>query len=118
MEMPKGDKSSYSGRQKRMAEHIEEGHEQRGVPEEEAERRAWATVNKETHGGQLSGSGRGKPEDQSPAHKGGKRGGAARANRSAAAKSASAKKTAATRRRNTTPKRVRQASRYLPQAPG
>ena len=57
--MPRGDKSSYTDKQKRKAEHIEEGYENRGVPEKEAERRAWATVNKETGGGKKSGSGRG-----------------------------------------------------------
>ena len=57
--MPRGDKSSYTDKQKRMAEHIEEGYERRGVSEDEAERRAWATVNAETHGGKKSGSGRG-----------------------------------------------------------
>src|SRR5215471_7658530 len=62
--MPRGDKSSYTGKQKRQAEHIEEGYERRGVPEKEAERRAWATVNKETHGGKKSGSGRGTEEDR------------------------------------------------------
>jgi plasmid stabilization system protein ParE len=61
--MPRGDKSSYTDRQKRQAEHIEEGYEARGVSAREAARRAWATVNKETHGGQKSGSGRGKAED-------------------------------------------------------
>ena len=49
--MPRGDKSKYTDKQKRQAEHIEEGYEQRGVPQEEAERRAWATVNKMTGGG-------------------------------------------------------------------
>jgi plasmid stabilization system protein ParE len=58
--MPRGDKSSYTGKQKRMAEHIEEGYEDRGVSKGEAERRAWATVNKEAGGGKKSGSGRGK----------------------------------------------------------
>jgi hypothetical protein len=58
--MPRGDKSAYTDKQKRQAEHIEEGYEHRGVPEGEAERRAWATVNKETGGGKKSGSGRGK----------------------------------------------------------
>jgi plasmid stabilization system protein ParE len=53
--MPQGDKSKYTDKQKRMAEHIEEGYEHRGVPKDEAERRAWATVNKETGGGQKSG---------------------------------------------------------------
>jgi hypothetical protein len=55
--MPRGDKSSYSDKQKRQAEHIEKGYEHRGVGGE-AERRAWATVNKETGGGKKSGSGR------------------------------------------------------------
>lgn len=58
--MPQGDKSSYTTKQKRKAEHIEEGYEKRGVPENEAERRAWATVNKQDGGGKKSGSGRGK----------------------------------------------------------
>jgi hypothetical protein len=44
--MPRGDKSSYTGKQKRKAEHIEEGYEKRGVGRREAARRAWATVNK------------------------------------------------------------------------
>jgi plasmid stabilization system protein ParE len=52
--MPRGDKSSYTGKQKRQAEHIEEGYEHRGVGRKEAERRAWATVNKETGGGKAS----------------------------------------------------------------
>ena len=97
--MPKGDKSSYTDKQKRQAEHIEEGYEKRGVGEKEAERRAWATVNKETGGGKKSGSGRGKAEDHAPSRKGGHLGGAASAKRSAAARSASAKKAAATRKR-------------------
>src|SRR3954469_17542230 len=99
--MPRGDKSSYTGKQKRMAEHIEKGYEKRGVSEDEAERRAWATVNKETHGGKKSGSGRGKPEDHSPARKGGRLGGEAAARTPAAERSASAKKAAATRKRKT-----------------
>ena len=97
--MPRGDKSSYTGKQKRQAEHIEEGYERRGVSEREAERRAWATVNKETGGGKKSGSGRGKKEDHSPSRKGGKLGGKASANRPAAARSRSAKKAARTRKR-------------------
>jgi hypothetical protein len=98
--MPRGDKSSYSDKQKRMAEHIEEGYEKRGVSDNEAERRAWATVNKETHGGKRSGSRRGKPEDHSPSRKGGHLGGKAAASRPARARSKSAKKAAATRKRN------------------
>ena len=56
--MPKGDKSKYTDKQKRQAEHIEEGYEKNGVSEDEAERRAWATVNKESGGGKKGGSGK------------------------------------------------------------
>ncbi|MBS0995550.1 hypothetical protein JK207_13470 [Gluconobacter cerinus] len=56
--MPRGDKSAYTDKQKRQAEHIEENYEKHGVPKEEAESRAWATVNKESGGGKKSGSGR------------------------------------------------------------
>src|ERR671934_372106 len=97
--MPRGDKSSYTDKQKRKAEHIEEGYEKRGVSEKEAERRAWATVNKESGGGKKSGSGRGHKESHVSSHKGGKKGGAASARRSAAERSASAKKAAQTRKR-------------------
>ncbi|HEY6259461.1 MAG TPA: plasmid stabilization protein [Xanthobacteraceae bacterium] len=97
--MPRGDKSSYTDKQKRQAEHIEEGYEARGISRREAARRAWATVNQETHGGKKSGSGRGKAEDHSPSRKGGRLGGRASASRSATARSRSAKKAAATRKR-------------------
>jgi plasmid stabilization system protein ParE len=70
--MPRGDKSSYSGKQKRKAEHIEEGYRKRGTSKKEAERRAWATVNKEDKGGKKSGSGRGKKSSKSSARKGGR----------------------------------------------
>ncbi len=72
--MPRGDKSAYTDKQKRQAAHIEEGYEESGVPEEEAERRAWATVNAMTGGGKKSGSGRGKPVNKAPARKGGRKG--------------------------------------------
>lgn len=97
--MPRGDKSAYTDKQKRQAEHIEKGYEKRGVSEPEAERRAWATVNKMTGGGKSSGSGRGKAENHEPARKGGRLGGKAAAARPAAARSASARKAAATRKR-------------------
>ena len=71
--MPRGDKSSYTDKQKRKAEHIEEGYEDRGVSKKEAERRAWATVNKESGGGKKSGSGRGKKESHASSKKGGKK---------------------------------------------
>lgn len=97
--MPRGDKSKYSSKQKRQAEHIEKGYEKRGVGEGEAERRAWATVNKMTGGGKRAGgSGRGKKANKAPARKGGHAGGKAAAQRSAAARSASARKAAATRK--------------------
>ena len=86
--MPRGDKSKYTDKQERMAEHIEEGYEKKGVSEKEAGRRAWATVNKQTGGGNKpGGSGRGKPDTS--------RGSMTRAERSRAAK-----KGAATRRKN------------------
>jgi plasmid stabilization system protein ParE len=97
--MARGDKSAYSDKQKRKAEHIEEGYEHRGVSENEAERRAWATVNKESGGGKKSGSGRGKAESHASSRKGGKLGGNAAAKRPAAKRSASARKAAATRKR-------------------
>jgi hypothetical protein len=97
--MPRGDKSSYSNKQKRQAEHIEKGYEKRGVSDGEAARRAWATVNATSHGGKKSGNGRGKPTNSAPAKKGGAKGGAASAGRSAAARSASARKAARTRKR-------------------
>jgi hypothetical protein len=97
--MPRGDKSSYTDKQKRKAEHIEEGYEERGVPKREAERRAWATVNKETGGGNKSGFGRGVKDTNVSAKRGGRIGGKAAASRPAAARSRSAKKAAATRKR-------------------
>lgn len=97
--MPRGDKSKYTGKQQRKAEHIEEGYERRGVPEKEAERRAWATVNAMDRGGKKpGGSGRGKRTNKAPAKRGGKRGGAAAAARPKSARSASARKAAATRK--------------------
>ena len=78
--MPRGDKSTYTKKQDRMAEHIEDGYEKRGVPAPEAKRRAWATVNKTTGGGKKpGGSGRGKAANKAPAKTGGKRGGTATA---------------------------------------
>ena len=98
--MPRGDKSSYTNKQKRKAQHIEEGYMERGVGRDEAERRAWATVNKETGGGNKSGSGRGVPDTHVSSKKGGRIGGRKSAARPAAARSASARKAAATRKRH------------------
>jgi len=86
--MPRGDKSSYTDKQKRKAEHIEEGYEKRGTSKKEAERRAWATVNKESGGGNKSGSGRSKKDTHESSAKGGRKGGSSQSSekRSAAAK--------------------------------
>ena len=94
--MPRGDKDAYTDKQKRKAEHIEEGYEDRGVPREEAERRAWATVNKESGGGNKSGSGRGKPDT----HVSSSRGGRAHKSGSAEQRSAAARRGWVTRRKN------------------
>jgi plasmid stabilization system protein ParE len=98
--MARGDKSKYTDKQKRQAEHIAEGYENRGDSEKTAKARAWATVNKMTGGGKKSGSGVGKKTNLAPARKGGRLGGAAAAARPAAARSASARKAARTRARH------------------
>ena len=97
--MPRGSKAKYTDKQDRKADHIATGYEASGVPHKEAERRAWATVNKESGGGKKSGSGRGKRASHSSSRKGGRKGGRASASRSRAARSRSAKKAAATRKR-------------------
>jgi plasmid stabilization system protein ParE len=91
--MPRGDKSSYTDKQKRQAQHIEEGYEKRGVSKDEAERRAWATENAISHGGKKSGSGRGRAENREPERKGGH-------SESVSERSRAAKKGWATRRRS------------------
>jgi plasmid stabilization system protein ParE len=80
--MPKGSKSAYTDKQKRKAEHIEESYEEKGLSDDEAERRAWATVNKQSGGGEKSGSGRKKS-----------------ASAKAASRSDSAKRAASTRKK-------------------
>ncbi|KKC26680.1 hypothetical protein [Sphingomonas sp. SRS2] len=94
--MPRGDKDAYTDKQKRKAEHIEESYEERGVPRKQAEARAWATVNKESGGGNKSGSGRGKKDTHVSSSRGGK------ANRSGSTeqRSAAARKGWVTRRKN------------------
>jgi hypothetical protein len=84
--MPQGSKKKYTDKQKRQAEHIEKGYEESGVPEKEAERRAWATVNK-VHGGgeKRGGGGYGKKENHAPMRKGGRLGGRRAAGRSSSA---------------------------------
>jgi plasmid stabilization system protein ParE len=95
--MPRGDKSSYTAKQRRKADHIAEGYEDRGVSHKEAESRAWATVNKESGGGNKSGSGRGKPDSHASSRKGGRKSGGSQTSES---RSAAARKGWATRRRN------------------
>ena len=90
--MPRGDKSKYTDKQKRQAEHIEESMEKRGMPEKEAERRAWMTVNAIHKGGERRGGGGfGKPEDKSIYRKGGRKGARARAGKSQSATGGSRK---------------------------
>lgn len=93
--MPRGDKSAYTHKQKRKAAHIAEGYEDRGVPEDTAKARAWATVNKDSGGGNKSGSGRGKPDT----HASSSRGGRAHKSGSAEQRSAAARKGWDTRRK-------------------
>ena len=95
--MPQGDKSSYTDKQKRKAEHIEEGYEKRGVSKKEAESHAWATVNKESGGGNKSGSGRGKKDTHESSAKGGRKSGSGE---SSEKRSKAAKKGWETRRKN------------------
>ena len=94
--MPRGDKSKYTDKQERKADHIAEGYEKRGVSDKEAERRAWATVNKESGGGKKSGSGRGKSESHASSRKGGHVSGSSQ---SSSSRSTAAKKGWETRRR-------------------
>ena len=94
--MPRGDKDSYTDKQKRKAEHIEQSYEQRGTPKGQAESRAWATVNKESGGGNKSGSGRGTPDSHAASSRGGK----AQKSGSPEQRSAAARKGWETRRRN------------------
>jgi plasmid stabilization system protein ParE len=94
--MPQGSKDAYTDKQKRKAEHIEEGYEDRGVPKKAAEARAWATVNKESGGGNKSGSGRGKKDTTASSARGGK----ANDKTSDEGRSAAARKGWVTRRKN------------------
>ncbi|MCJ2111157.1 plasmid stabilization protein [Methylobacterium sp. E-025] len=99
--MPQGDKGKYTDKQVRKAEHIADSYEKRGVSEEAAEARAWATVNKDDGGGKKpGGSGRGKATGHPAAHAGGEKGGKASAARTPEERSASARKAAATRKAN------------------
>lgn len=93
--MPQGDKSSYTDKQKRKARHIAQGYEERGASHENAVSRAWATVNKESGGGNKSGSGRGRKDN----HVSSARGGRAHKSGSFEQRSAAARKGWDTRRR-------------------
>ena len=98
--MPQGDKSKYTEKQKRQAEHIEDGYLKRGKSRKVAAQRAWATVNAMTGGGKKSGTGRGKSVNKAPAKRGGRIGGKASATRPTAERSRAARKAARTRRAN------------------
>jgi plasmid stabilization system protein ParE len=94
--MPQGDKDKYTDKQKRKAEHIAEGYEDQGVSKKEAKSRAWATVNKESGGGNKSGSGRGKKDSNESSRKGGRKSGSSQ---SSSKRSEAAKKGWETRRK-------------------
>jgi hypothetical protein len=96
--MPRGDKSAYTGKQKRQAEHIQQDYEDRGLSKHEAERRAWATVNKETGGGKKSGGGR-KTAGRNAVKKAATRKVVKKAAPRKAAKKTATKKSAANKRR-------------------
>jgi plasmid stabilization system protein ParE len=102
--MPRGDKSKYTDKQKRRAEHIAEGYVERGTNKREAKSRAWATVNAESHGGEKpGGSGYGRPETHQASRRGGK---LSQASRTTAQRSRAAKKAAATRNRKSVQRSV------------
>lgn len=51
--------NKYTKKQERKADHIEESYRKKGLSKDEAEARAWATVNKQDGGGKNpGGSGR------------------------------------------------------------
>ena len=91
--MPRGDKSSYTSKQDRQAEHIAESYQKRGVSKKTAKARAWATVNKQDKGGKKSGSGRGKTRDTSPSRKGAKKAAANRRKKSSSRTTGTRRKT-------------------------
>ena len=95
--MPRGDKSAYNGKQKRQAEHIEQSYEEAGVSKEEAERRAWATVNKQDGGAKPGPKAKHPARSQTATKKAPARKTAARktATKTTAAKKTTAKKAAA-----------------------
>lgn len=70
--MPRGSKAKYTSKQKRQAEHIEEGYKKKGASAKKAKRVAWATVNKE-----YGGAGKAKRKTKAPSRKGGRKGGRA-----------------------------------------
>jgi plasmid stabilization system protein ParE len=99
--MPRGDKDKYTDKQKRKAEHIAEGYEESGVSEEEAKSRAWATVNKESGGGNKSGSGRGVEDTTESSERGGRIAGRKRAKARGATSGRAGTKRAKTKRAGT-----------------
>ena len=90
--MPQGDKSSYTSKQDRQAEHIAEGYQKRGVSKKTAKARAWATVNKQDGGGKKSGSGRGKKRNTAPSRKGARKAAANRRKKTSGRKKSGGRK--------------------------
>ena len=90
--MARGSKKSYTSKQRRQAEHIEESGEKRGMSSKRAKAMAYATVNKQDGGGKKSGSGRGKKRSTASSRKGGRKGGAASRGRKSSARKSSGRK--------------------------
>ena len=106
--MPRGDKRKYTDKQKRQAEHIEDGFKARGVSAKEAARRAWATVNAVHGGGEKpGGGGYGKPENHEPMRKGGRKGGKATGGRKRSRATAASKKSSTRAKSRTSSTRTR-----------
>ncbi len=66
--MPTQNKDKYTDQQKRKAEHIEDSYESKGVSKGEAEARAWATVNKQSGGGEKKGGSGSKKSASAKSH--------------------------------------------------
>lgn len=98
--MPKGDKSSYTDKQKRQAQHIEEGYESVGRPKLRLKDARGPRSTRKPVEAESQDQASATPTDKSPSKKGGRLGGAVAAARPATERSASAKKAARTRKRN------------------
>lgn len=69
--MARGSKASYTNKQRRQAKHIEDSEKKSGRSARASARIAYATINKQDHGGKKSGSGRGKQSNHTSERRGG-----------------------------------------------